>query len=174
MEARDQIILEIKNLVIKFPTLKVRYENDLLSNAHFLEVSANENFNFQSKDYLGFIEDVTFRFIGMFPLQNISFISEDSLVGLDKVDFELNGSLFGSLANAESSYYRKIEVNHDRINRVEMSDFVKNLAHFSGILNPNEQNITVNLVDVRQPFFNPKTIVLQNGKLGETNYAMAA
>ena len=36
------------------------------------------------------------RFIELFPEENICFISDDALVGLDKVDFELKGADFVS------------------------------------------------------------------------------
>jgi hypothetical protein len=34
------------------------------------------------------------EFVDQFPLENIGFISDDALVGLDNIDFELKGIYF--------------------------------------------------------------------------------
>lgn len=166
MEAKDQILAEIKKIVLKFPTVKVRYENDFLSNAHFLEVSANENFNFQSKDYLGFIEDVTFRFIGMFPLQNISFISEDSLVGLDKVDFELKGVLYRSIYVGDFLDNKNYEVGDVYSSNFYKGSLINTITHFSYPWITKDQSLSSNKA-VNDKFEISKMI-------GDSNYSLAA
>jgi hypothetical protein len=166
MEAKEQILAEIKRIVLKFPAVKVRYENDVLSNAHFLEVSANENFNFQSKDYLSCIEDITFRFIGMFPLQNISFISEDSLVGLDKVDFELKGILYRSIYAGDFLNIKNYKIGDVYSSSFYKGSLINKITHLSYPWITKDQSLSSNKA-VNDKFEVSKIV-------GDSNYSLAA
>lgn len=83
MTERDFIINSINELVFLFPNTKVRYENHFLSNTHFVEVVPNEVYRL-NKEYQKWEENITFKFIQLFPTQNICFISDDAIIGLEK------------------------------------------------------------------------------------------
>jgi hypothetical protein len=90
MEVKDYIIEALLELVNSFPKIRVRYEFEELSNSHFVEVVPNYFFQ-ADEQYLYREEFITFDFIEKFPDQNITFISDDALVGLNRVDFEAKG-----------------------------------------------------------------------------------
>jgi hypothetical protein len=165
MEAKDQIILEIKRIVMRFPTLKVRYENDFLSNSHFIEVSSSGIFDFQDKEYLDFIEEVTFRFIKIFPLQNISFILEDDLVGIDIADIELKGILYQSMSGFDLYDVSRLEVGNIYSSNFH-SGSLNNKMTNSTYSNAANQPLTLNFLPVQS--FEVNMLV------GESNYALAA
>ena len=94
----EYIKSELNNFITKFPKTRVRYENDNNSNTHSIEVVPNEIYRLD-KDYIIW-EDIFFdAFINEFPNQNICFISDDAIVGLDKIDFELCGKEYMSIFN---------------------------------------------------------------------------
>ena len=96
MLPKDYIISELKSFINDFPKTRVRYEHDNSSETHFIEIVPNEIYHLDAK-YLQWESEMFDRFIELFPEENICFISDDALVGLDKVDFELKGTDFVSL-----------------------------------------------------------------------------
>jgi hypothetical protein len=93
MTPQDFIISKINELVELFPTTKCRYEHHFISDSHFIEVVPNEIYRL-SADYLKWEEETTFDFIDKFPNQNLCFISDDALVGIDVVHYEITGKLY--------------------------------------------------------------------------------
>lgn len=93
MIAKDWIEVEIKEVVIQMPHLRIRYENHILSNTHFIEIVPNSIF-YLNEPYMAWEEDITIRFIKKFSGQSICFVSDDAIVGIEKVDFEIKGRLF--------------------------------------------------------------------------------
>lgn len=87
---------ELKSFIVKFPKTRVRYENDNNSNTHSIEVVPNEIYRLD-KDYITWEDNFFDAFINEFPDQNICFISDDAIVGLDKIDFELSGKEYLSI-----------------------------------------------------------------------------
>ena len=92
----DYIKSELKNFIIEFPKTRVRYENDTNSNTHSIEIVPNEIYRLD-KEYINWESGFFIEFINQFPDQNICFISDDAIVGLDKIDFELSGKEFVSI-----------------------------------------------------------------------------
>lgn len=96
MLPKDYIISELESFMNDFPKTRVRYEHDNSSETHFIEIVPNEIYHLDAK-YLQWESEMFDRFIELFPEENICFISDDALVGLDKVDFELKGADYVSL-----------------------------------------------------------------------------
>lgn len=96
MNPYEYIISELTNFILEFPRTRVRYEHDNSSETHFIEVVPNDVYHLDT-DYIKWESEMFDRFIELFPEQNICFISDDALVGLDKIDFELKGTEFVSL-----------------------------------------------------------------------------
>ena len=93
MTPQDFIINSLNGLVMEFPYVRARYENHLLSNAHFVEVVPNEVYRL-NEEYQKWEEKVTFQFIEKFPSENLCFISDDAIVGIGNIDYEAKGELF--------------------------------------------------------------------------------
>ena len=91
MKTCDYILKEMKSFVKNFPQTRVRYEHDIVAHTHFIEIVPNY---LDDDDYLQW-EGVFFdKFIYQYPDENICFISDNAIVGLDNVDFELYGAEF--------------------------------------------------------------------------------
>ena len=92
----DYIKSELKYFIVEFPKTRVRYENDINSNTHSIEIVPNEIYCLD-KNYIDWENNLFNEFINQFPDQNICFISDDAIVGLDKIDFELSGNEYVSM-----------------------------------------------------------------------------
>jgi hypothetical protein len=95
MSAFEFIISELKSFINDFSKTRVRYEFDNLSETHFIEIVPNEVYHLDL-EYIQWESNFFDRFVNNFPDQNICFISDDAIVGLDKIDFELYGKDFVS------------------------------------------------------------------------------
>lgn len=174
MLPHEYIKIELKKFIIEFSKTRVRYDNDINSNTHSIEVVPNEIYRLD-KDYINW-ESIFFdEFIDLFPDQNICFISDDAIVGLDKIDFELSGKEYISLIpnniidnglqlkpNSINSSNNKISINGLSFNS-GVSKISENLL--STIQNNKNNSISINLA---QSFFN----VNSNNTL--PNYSLAA
>ena len=92
----EYIKSELNNFIIEFPKTRVRYEMDDNSNTHSIEVVPNEIYRLD-ENYISWENSFFDEFINQFPDHNICFISDDAIVGLDKIDFELSGKEFVSI-----------------------------------------------------------------------------
>lgn len=93
MTPQEYITQELNDFIVKFPQTRVRYEFDQLSDVHFIEVVPNNVYHLDEA-YIAWETDLYDRFISSYPDQNICFISDDAIVGLENVQFELTGSIF--------------------------------------------------------------------------------
>lgn len=165
---------ELKNFIIEFPKTRVRYEMDDNSNTHSIEVVPNEIYRLD-KDYINW-ENLFFdEFINQFPDQSICFISDDAIVGLDKIDFELSGKEYISMIpnniidnglqvqpNCIISSNNKISINGLSFNS-GVSKIPDNL--FSMIQNNKNNSIPINL---------EKTFLNKGNVDARPNYSLAA
>lgn len=95
MQPFEYIKSELNNFILKFPKTRVRYENDNNSNSHTIEVLPNEIYLLDN-NYITWEETFFDTFITQYPNQNICFISDNAIVGLDKIDFEIIGKEYVS------------------------------------------------------------------------------
>jgi hypothetical protein len=93
MTPQEYITHALNDFIVKFPQTRVRYEFDSLSDVHFIEVVPNNVYHLDEA-YIAWESDLYDRFISLYPDQNICFISDDALVGLENVQLELIGSIF--------------------------------------------------------------------------------
>lgn len=103
MNPSQYIISKLKSFIEDFPHTRVRYEYDDDSDTHFVEVVPNQTYHLDD-NYLKWEMDLFINFVEQYPLYGICFISDDALVGLENVDFEVQGKYFKALYNnAEES-----------------------------------------------------------------------
>jgi hypothetical protein len=96
MTSQEYIILELNDFIVKFPQTRVRYEYDLLSDVHFIEVVPNSVYHLDEA-YIAWESELYDRFISSYPDQNICFISDDALVGLENIQLVLTGSIYDTI-----------------------------------------------------------------------------
>lgn len=92
MKSTDYIIRELENLLALFPSIKVRYEYNALANIHTVEVVPNDVF--YSNDYMSWERKMIDAFINKYPTENVCFISDDALVGIEKSSYENKGRYY--------------------------------------------------------------------------------
>lgn len=93
MDSSGFVKNHLYKLIKEFPKTKVRYENHTLSRTHFIEVVPNSIYYLDDK-YIKWESDVIDEFISQFPNENICFISDDALVGIENAEFVLLGDEF--------------------------------------------------------------------------------
>ena len=133
MNASDYIISELKVFLIRFSSTRVRYEYDTLSDTHFVEIVPNEVYNL-NQEYIEWEGQMIVNFIGLFPDQNICFISDDAAVGLENVQFESLGTDFNVLYSSD---------NHKTLiddNSIVLSAVIRDYVVHNISVNPDKYN----------------------------------
>jgi hypothetical protein len=74
MSARIYLDSKVKELVIRFPEVRVRYDYHLLSSTHTIEIVPNELYNF-NEVYKIWEEELLFEFIDLFPDESLSVVT---------------------------------------------------------------------------------------------------
>ena len=98
LEATSLIKEALNGFVKLFPKTRVRYEFDINANVHCVEIIPNHIYQLKN-DYIEWENNFTNNFIALFPDQNICFFSEDAIVGIKNIQFELEGSRFAQLTS---------------------------------------------------------------------------
>ena len=96
LEATSLIKEALNGFVMSFPKSRVRYEFDINANVHCVEIIPNYIYQLK-KDYIEWENNFTNNFISLFPDQNICFFSDDAIVGIKNIQFELEGSSYAEL-----------------------------------------------------------------------------
>lgn len=138
MEVKSFIISNLNSFITKFPQTRVRYEfiEDILT--HYIEVVPNTIYHLDEA-YIAWESSFYDLFITNFPTQNICFISDDALVCLNEIQFELIGSSFIEYSvNNECSFISVAEV---KINELISTSKNTSYTAFNGL-----GSITVNPV----------------------------
>ncbi len=170
----EYIKSELKNFIVKFPKTRVRYENDNNSNTHSIEVVPNEIYRLD-KDYITWEESFFDKFINEFPDQSICFISDDAIVGLDRIDFELSGNEYLSMI-PNIMVDNSLELKPECIKNSNIQISINGLSFYSGVskisdnILPTIQNNKNNSVHINleQSFFS------DNNNKKSVNYLLAA
>lgn len=112
LEATNFIKDELRAFIIKFPSTRVRYEYDINANVHCIEVVPSEIYHL-AESYINWENNLADKFIELYPDQNICFFSDDAIVGIKSVQFELSGSKYKDLlsTNACKSYIDLSQIN---------------------------------------------------------------
>lgn len=115
MTAKEFIISKIKAFVHDVTNAKVRYEYDDVARLHTVEVTPQSVYD--SKDFDKWESSLFDEFIAAYPADEIGFISNDALVGIDNVTYEDAGKDYISFNNrfmqVIMSEHTDISVEHD-------------------------------------------------------------
>lgn len=122
MTSNEFIISKLQSFINDFPETRVRYEHDKLSDTHFVEVVPNEVYHLNER-YIAWESKMFDEFVDQFPHENIGFISDDALVGLGNVDFELKGTYF------DIPYFSFKEINIIETEYLEISSFINSMNY---------------------------------------------
>lgn len=90
MEAKNFIYNELNAFIKRFSKTRIRYEYDKNALVHVVEVLPNEVYHLDS-EYIAWENDFYSRFVAQFPLENICFISDDALVGIENPELVIEG-----------------------------------------------------------------------------------
>ena len=93
MISQEYIKSALQEFIKKFTQTRVRYEFDSKALTHYIEIVPNSVYHLDQA-YISWETDFYELFTTKFPNQNICFISDDALVGLDEIQFELVGASF--------------------------------------------------------------------------------
>ena len=96
MKSTEFLKIEIDNLVKENPLIKCRYEFNLNSSVHLIEVTPSSVYELDSK-YVEHEAKIIFSFIDAFPNENICFISDNSLVAISSPSYTKAGLLFAPI-----------------------------------------------------------------------------
>lgn len=162
----EYIKSELKSFIIKFPKTRVRYENDNNSNTHSIEVVPNEVYRLD-KDYITWEDNFFDAFINEFPDQNICFISDDAIVGLDKIDFELCGKEYISVDHFIPTSYNFNKVSNLSISNIQIKSKDNTKTEIAKTYLPTMR------VDLKTNLFQTNINVIEN-ILNQYNYPLAA
>ena len=88
MNPTEFIKIKLHELHSKFEGIKIRYENRKNTNSHIVEVVPLNFFN-ENKNYMIEEERLENEFETLFPLENIVFVSHNSLTKIKKADLNL-------------------------------------------------------------------------------------
>src|SRR5690554_2444988 len=86
----------LNSFISTFPKTRVRYEFDIDANVHCVEVIPNSIYHLDN-EYINWENNFTNNFIELFPYQNICFFSDDAIVGINNIQFELVGNEYVDL-----------------------------------------------------------------------------
>lgn len=176
MTEKDFVIALINELVTLFPKTRVRYENHVLSNTHFVEVVPNEVYRLND-DYLKWEENIVFQFINNYPTQNICFLSDDAIVGVENVEYIATGKLFGTQFSIKEDSYKVVEVTNFHTKDI-LSPIYQVISNDSIINYSDITKKSLNMLEGYLPFTGISTLIdtitPSIEKVGNTQYAMAA
>lgn len=159
----EYIKSELNNFILKFPKTRVRYENDTNSNTHSIEILPNEIYLLDN-NYIAWEETFFDTFIAQYPNQNICFISDNAIVGLDKIDFEIIGKEYVSYQTIAYNVNSKLNLLIN-IQSKENENFVSiKQQNYFAITTTKKLNI--NLLS--------QNLILNNPILNQYEYPLAA
>jgi hypothetical protein len=102
MNPEKFIIDELEKFIRDFSKVRIRYEHDEMSRSHFVEIVPNSIFRSDSclrKWKHGFWD----KFVAFYPTENICFISDDALVGIENVIYAKEGLDYAPISTAKES-----------------------------------------------------------------------
>jgi hypothetical protein len=102
MKSQEYIINELEFFIKKFSKVRVRYEYDEAALVHTVEVLPNEVYHL-NKDYISWERTMFDKFIALYPTENICFISDDALVGIENAIYIKEGLDYAPFSTKESS-----------------------------------------------------------------------
>ena len=127
MNAQDFIIKELNLFVEQFPKTKVRYEFDEKALVHVVEVVPNEVYHLDEA-YINWEDRMFSVFIETFPKENICFISDDALVGIENPVYTIKGREFGCVSYTLDDKMACIGYNYHVVVNQSSMKVIKNIT----------------------------------------------
>jgi len=172
LEATSFIKVALKEFISSFPKTRVRYEFDIDANVHCVEVLPNSIYHLDT-DYINWENNFTNNFIQLYPFENICFFSDDAIVGINNIQFELIGSKYVDLISTNDC---KPSITLEQIHIFNSSNHlnIESISSTTGIFNNGIANqVKQSNINIAQA--NSLTsIENQNQALFSINYPMAA
>ncbi|GAB6395587.1 MAG: hypothetical protein MdMp024_1899 [Bacteroidales bacterium] len=106
MNAKEYVRQQIESFLEKMKTARVRYEYDTTANTHVIEIVPSAIYH-SDKTYIAWANDMFDRFIERFPDQNICFVSDDALVGIEHAEYTLEGVDYAPFSTDKPAIVRK-------------------------------------------------------------------
>ncbi len=168
MKALDFIKVELQKFILNFPKTKVKVEVDEDLNSYYLEIIPNDTYHFD-ENYIAWENSFLNKFVVMFPQENLFFISDDSILKLDDVCFEISGTAFEPIPTINSefmfSYLPKINIVTDRLdkgipifnksgNGVTLNNFQNLVSNSHSVLNGQVAFLVSPIIKNSEPEFN--------------------
>ncbi len=166
MKVKDYIISRINDLVSTFPFFKVSYQIDDYSNSNYIKVTPREYFD-NNLEYQKFETELIIDFIDKYPLDEIVFITDDSLIDINNSIYEIEGELFSqnNLAWNTDFWTNNIELEYNLTLNKSKNKFVGNYNSLSEVLNSFSNKVCI------KPIAEEPSILSQTA---ESSYALAA
>jgi len=163
--------IELKKFIDIFPQTRVRYEYDMNSIVHTIEVVPNEVYHLNG-EYISWENAFTEAFIQEFPDQNICFVSDDSLAGIDEIQLELFGRDFQD--SAPIHVFGNLDINTiiTRSNSIEVFEVIN--TTFSKTFNRAKVTSTITTGVVVEIANGISSIKLNSPELFDPTFSMAA
>jgi hypothetical protein len=162
MSAFEFIKTELIDFIQKFQKTRVKVERDMDLNSYYLEIIPSEIYHFNDS-YISWEKYFLNKFIVEFPDENLFFITDDSVITLENVCFELTGSDFNQYVNVNPVIIPtdpKITVysNHE-LNQIPTLNLHphSNFANYTINLISNSAAIPVNEIEYFGKNINKKT-----------------
>ncbi|MFA6400465.1 MAG: hypothetical protein WCX31_02400 [Salinivirgaceae bacterium] len=130
MISQEYIKSALQVFISKFSQTRVRYEFDSTALTHYIEVVPNSVYHLD-EEYISWESAFYDLFVSQFPNQNICFISDDSLVGLDEIQFELVGSKF--VEYSVNNDFNCIPTDSVNYNEQKSTSYISNYSVFNGL-----------------------------------------
>jgi len=130
MTPQEYIKSALQVFISKFSQTRVRYEFDSTALTHYIEVVPNSVYHIDEA-YIAWESEFYDLFTSQFPSQNICFISDDALVGLDEIHFELVGSKF--VEYSVNNDFNCIPTDNVKYNELKSTSKVSNYSVFDGL-----------------------------------------
>ena len=111
MNSIEFIIQELRLFVESFPKTRVRYEFDEKALVHVIEIVPNEVYHLDD-EYIAWEEQMFTKFVSIFPSENICFISDDDLVGIENPVFVKKGKEYESIPYTTAGLHFKQQANY--------------------------------------------------------------
>lgn len=172
LKATSFIKEALNAFIASFPKTRVRYEFDIDANVHCIEVVPNDIYHLDN-DYVNWENSFTNNFIELYPEQNICFFSDDAIVGINNIQFELVGSRYVELISTNDV---KSYVNLEQIHIFNSSNYInlESISSSTKVFNSGvayqvkQSNIIIDQANSLTSIEN------QNQALFSINYPMAA
>ena len=127
MKSKDYIRSKLNSFIENFSQTKVCYQFDENLMTHYIKVVSNSIYH-NDKRYIDWELKLYDEFVEIFPGENICFISDDSddiLLDLDNIDYELMGSSFiDSMFNTNNTFkniHEHINLDKELLDRSNIS-----------------------------------------------------